>query len=154
VEKSDLNFHGVRGRGQPDTLDRVGLFGNREKKAAKDAAAQGEVERLLALPVPELSGAIMPAFGPNGLNAGAGHRQGPIEVTGWLLSSFSSSSKYRQPLLGPVIEGLQALEHAGLVGQRGFGSGGSASTYHATRAGEEALADGSVVRRVSATSST
>jgi hypothetical protein len=135
-------------------LDRVGLFGNREEKAAKDAAAQGEVDRLLALSPTEFAAEIMPAFGPDGLNAGAGHRQGPMEVTGWLMSSYSSSSKYRQPLLGPVIEGLQALEHAGLVGQRGFGSGGSASTYHATRAGEEALGDGSVVRRVSATSTT
>jgi hypothetical protein len=44
-----------------------------------------------------------------------------------------------------VIEALQALENAGLVGQRSFGGGGStSSTYHATRLGEEAVAGGSV----------
>jgi len=47
-----------------------------------------------------------------------------------------------------VIEALQALEQAGLVTRRSFGSRGQASTYHATRLGETALAEGSVRRHL------
>jgi hypothetical protein len=123
----------------------MGLFGNRAEKAQKAAAAQAETDRLLALPLADLAAEIMPAFGPGGIDAGSGHSQGAIEVTTWLLSSFSGSVKYRQPILGPVIEGLQVLDNAGLVERRAFGGG---STYHATRLGEASLADGSVSRRL------
>jgi hypothetical protein len=121
----------------------MSLFGNRGEKAAREAAAQAESERLVALPVADLAVEIMPAFGPDGLQAGSGHRQGPMEVTSWLFSSLSASAKVRQPVLGPVIEGLQALDNAGLVERRSFGSG-STNTYHATRLGETALAEGSL----------
>jgi hypothetical protein len=40
--------------------------------------------------------------------------------------------KYRQPILGPVIEALGVLEHADLLTRRAYGSAGKASTYHAT----------------------
>jgi hypothetical protein len=123
----------------------MSLFGNREEKAAAGAAAQAESERLVALPVADLAAEIMPALGPDGLQTKTGHRQGPMEVTSWLMSSFSDKVKYRQPVLGPVIEGLQALENAGLAERRAFGGG---TTYHATRLGEASLADGSVRRRL------
>jgi hypothetical protein len=119
----------------------MGLFGNRDEKAAKGAAAQAETDRLVGLSAADLAIEVLPALGPEGINAGSGHRQGPVEVTNWLLAPFSKSVKYRQPVLGPVIEGLQVLEHAGLVERRSFGGG---STYHATRLGETALAEGSV----------
>jgi hypothetical protein len=122
-------------------------FGNREAKAAQAEAAQAETDRLVALPVADLAAEIMPAFGPDGLQTRSGHRQGPMEITSWLLASFPGKVKYRQPLLGPVIEGLQALEHAGLVERRSFG-GGTASTYHASRLGQTALDEGSVRRYV------
>jgi hypothetical protein len=125
----------------------MSLFGNRKEKAAKEGAAAEESERLVALPVADLAAEIMPAFGPDGLQAKTGHRQGPMEVTSWLLASFSTSVKYRQPILGPVIEGLQALDNAGLVEHRTFGGG---STYNATRLGETALAEGSVRERLGA----
>jgi hypothetical protein len=55
------------------------------------------------------------------------------------------------PAFSPAIEALQVLENAGLLSSRDFGgSGSSASTYEATRAGEEALADGSVRQRLGA----
>jgi hypothetical protein len=127
----------------------VALFGNREGKSEKEAVAGAELDRLVALSLPELGAEIMPAFGTDGLQARSGHRQGPAEVTKWLMSSFSGKTKYTQPLLRPVMEGLQALDNAGLVESRGFGDRGAASTYHPTRAGEEALADGSVARRLS-----
>ena len=124
----------------------MGLFGNKEEKRAKEAAAQAESDRLLALPIDELAVEIMPAFGPDGINAKSGHRQGPTEVVSWLLPD--ASVKYRQPILGPVIEALGVLEHADLLTRRAFGSKGQASTYHVTRLGETALADGTIRQRL------
>jgi hypothetical protein len=86
----------------------------------------------------------MPAFGPDGIGAKSGHRQGSIEVTEWLFADTSTKAKYRQPILGPVIEALTLLEGAGLLTRRNFGASSDASTYSATRLGEEALANGSV----------
>jgi hypothetical protein len=127
----------------------VGLFGDKGEKRAREAAAQVESERLAGLPVAELAAAVLPAFGPEGIGAKSGHQQGAIQVTEWLFASTSTKVKYRQPVLGPVLEALQLLDNAGLVGRRSFGgSSSSASTYHATRLGEEALADGSVARRL------
>ena len=120
----------------------MSLFGNKAEKRAKAAAAEAESERLTALPVRELAAEVMPAFGPDGINAKSGHRQGPIEVVSWLMPD--ASAKYRQPILGPVIEALGALEQAGLVTRRSFGSEGQAATYHAARLGETALAEGTV----------
>jgi hypothetical protein len=124
----------------------MGLF-RRDKE--KDAAAQVEVERLLALPLPDLAAEVMRAFGPDGLQTRSGHRQGPVEVGSWLIASYSSSVRFRQPLLGPTIEALEALNQAGLLQRRSFGgSNSNASTYHLTRAGEEALAAGDVRDRL------
>jgi hypothetical protein len=120
----------------------MGLFGNKADKQAQGAALQAESERLGALPVHELAAELMPAFGPNGIGAKSGHRQGPMEAVAWLLPD--ASVKYRQPILGPVIEALGVLEHANLVTRGSFGSNGKASTYHASRQGEAALSEGTV----------
>jgi hypothetical protein len=128
----------------------MGLFGNREEKRAKEAEAAAESERLATLPVADLAAEILPAFGPEGIHTSAGHQRGAMQVTEWLFASTSAKVKYRQPVLGPVIEGLQALENAGLLSRRSFGgSSSSASTYSITRAGEEALAGGSARQRLS-----
>jgi hypothetical protein len=125
----------------------MGLFGNREEKAAKQEADRQESERLAALSVAGLAAEIMPAFGPDGMDVKSGHQQGAMQVTEWLLPA--AKVKYRQPVLRPVIEGLKALETAGLLEARSFGgSNSSATTYHPTRLGEEALADGSVARHL------
>lgn len=120
----------------------MGLFGNKEQRRERESAAQAESDRLLALSSRELAAEVMPAFGPDGIGAKSGHRQGPIEVVGWLLPD--ASVKYRQPLLGPVIEALGVLEHADLLTRRAFGNTGHASTYHATRLGESTLAEGTI----------
>src|SRR4051794_32022347 len=106
-------------------------------------AAQAESDRLKGLPLPDLAAEVMPAFGPAGMNAGGGHQQGAVQVGKWLMASTSAKVKYTQPILGPTIEALGLLESAGLLQSRTFGSG-NAKTFHATRAGEEALASGSV----------
>lgn len=65
-----------------------------------------------------------------------------MEVVSWLLPD--APMKYRQPLLGPVIEALGVLDQAGLLTRGSFGSKGKASTYHASLLGERALSDGTV----------
>jgi hypothetical protein len=120
----------------------MGLFGDKAQKQANAAAAEAESERLGAMPVVELAVEIMAAFGPNGINAKSGHRQGPFEVVSWLVPDLPM--KYRNTVLGPVIEALGVLEHANLVTGRSFGSDGGSSTYHASRLGETALAEGTV----------
>jgi len=129
----------------------MGLFGNRAEKAEKEAAAAAQSERLAGLPVAELAAEVMPAFGPEGIGGRPGHRRGAIEVTEWLFRDSSAKARYRQPTLGPVMEALQALENVGLLEGRSFGGSGSgATTYSATRAGEEALADDTVSRALGA----
>jgi hypothetical protein len=120
----------------------MGLFGNKAEKQAKATAAQAESERLQALSVTDLAVVVMPAFGPEGINAKSGHRQGPMEVVSWLLPE--APVKYRQPILGAVIEALGALERAGLLTRGSFGTTNQASTYHASGLGGTALTEGAV----------
>ena len=79
-------------------------------------------------------------FGPAGVSQKTGHRQGPVDVARWLLSDYSTKTKYTQPVLGPSIAALGALEDAGLVERTSKGNSG-ASAYRATRAGDEAIAN-------------
>lgn len=118
----------------------MGLFGNRDEKQARIAAADAEAARLQALALPDLAAAVMPAFCPGGMDLGSGHRHGPVEVTAWLVPDLPTGR--RGPLMGAVIEALGMLEHANLLTSRSFGGRGSTSTsYQASRLGEAALAD-------------
>ena len=117
----------------------MGFFG---RNRGQRAAAQAESERLRTLAPLDLAAEVMAAFAPDGLEVKPGHRQGPMEVVSWLLPD--ASVKYRQPLLGPVIEALGALEHANLLSRRSFGNSGNSSTYNVTRRGTEALAGDTV----------
>jgi hypothetical protein len=120
----------------------VGFFGNKAERQAKAANAQAESERLVAMSANGLAAEVLPAFGPDGMKIKSGHRRGPLEVVAWLLPD--AAMKYRQPVLGPVIEALGALEHADLLTRSSFGNRGQASTYRLTRLGETALAEGNV----------
>ena len=125
----------------------MGLFGNSAEKDTKAAAAQAESDRLKALPVDELAAEVMLFFGPAGVSQKTGHRQGPVDVAKWLLADYSTKTKYTQPVLGPSIEALGALENAGLVERMSRGNSG-ASAYRATRAGDEAITNGSIGRHL------
>jgi len=116
----------------------MGLFGNKADKQARLAAGAAESQRLRSLPARALAAEVMPAFGPDGMNFGAAHRQGPMEVVRWLLPG--AAVRDRQPVLGPVVEALGVLEHANLLTRR------SAETpsYYASRLGIAALAGGTV----------
>jgi hypothetical protein len=92
----------------------------------------------VALPVSELAKDVLPAFGPNGMKIKPGRRQGVFEVSEWLVAPHPS--RYRQPLIQPVLEALQQLENDGLLLKRAFGPNSQATTYSLTRAGEAALA--------------
>jgi len=127
----------------------MGLFGDKAPKQAKAAAAEAESERLGALPVEDLAVEIMPAFGPNGIRAKSGNRQGPLEVVSWLVPDLPMGN--RNTVLGPVTEALGVLEHANLLTHRSFGSHGRSSTYHASRLGEAALAEGTVREQLGGT---
>lgn len=115
------------------------LFGKSEEKAAQEAAALAELERLKGLPVADLAGELLPAFGPDGIpHARAGVR--PQQLCKWLMGSYPRASKFNPgQLLMPVREGLQNLEHAELVTSSGLDR---ASIWRVTRLGENQLAQG------------
>ena len=117
----------------------MGLFASKEEKDS----AQAESDRLKGLPVVDLATEVMEAFGPDGLQINSGHQQGAVQISKWLMRDHLTKVRYTQPVLGPVIEGLNVLESAGLVESRTFGTG-DGKTFHATRLGETALAEGSV----------
>ena len=119
------------------------LFGNREEKAAKAAASNAEVDRLLALSVPDLATEIMRAFGADGPR-GYGPNGGinVLQIIAFMMRSSPGADKAATRLREPIQEGVQALEHASLILRSGTVGGGG--WYNATRLGESALADGSV----------
>ena len=86
---------------------------------------------------------LMPAFGPDGP-----HGQGPngginiLQVLAWVNDAhFARGISYISKLQEAVREGIQALDHAGLV----ITSGGRDGTWTAvTRLGQTALAAGTV----------
>jgi hypothetical protein len=118
-------------------------FGNKEEKAAQEAAGSAEVERLVGLPVAAMASELMPAFGPDGARAKAGQGTPPMQIVQWLMSSYPYHPSLR-PLVTAVLDGLQALEHAGLVAARGSGIGTGTQTFRLTPLGETALAEGNV----------
>jgi len=114
-------------------------FANKEMKES----AQAESDRLKALPIEDLAIEVMSAFGPDGIRIDSGHLRGAVQIAEWLLRDHLVKTKYTQPVLGPTIEALGALEAAGLINSRTFGKG-NAKTYRSTRLGEKALAEGTV----------
>ena len=115
------------------------LFRKSEEQIAQQGAAEAELKRLEGLSVDDLAVEILPAFGPDGLNRGySGARV--QDVCKWLMSSYPSKGTNPLQILGPVNEGLQRLENAGMVLRRVQDGGGSRVTV--TRLGETALAEG------------
>ena len=119
------------------------LFGKSEEKAAREEAGRSEFKRLSALPVADLATEMMPAFGPDGPR-GRGPDGGIniVQLLSWLRHTcFPSGISYVKQLEPLVREGLQALDHAGLV-MRPQHSG--SQWLVATRLGRAALAEGTV----------
>jgi hypothetical protein len=122
------------------------LFGNKQEKAARHAAAEAEANRLAALPVADLAAELIPAFGADGPGRGRRHEVNLLQLSNWLMRSFPGGTKYLRDLERPTREAVQALEHAGLIerlGQHGVGQ-----RFATTRLGEDAIADGSARQRL------
>lgn len=123
------------------------MFRKNPEKAARDDAAQAEVDRLLALSPPALAVEVLPALGSDGLKQSfSGVRI--QEISKQLLGGYKSSLKVNTGLLLlPLKEAVQRLEHANLVMQ--MASGVDQSTkWRITTAGEEALRDGTAAEQL------
>jgi hypothetical protein len=123
----------------------VRLFRKDPEKAARQAAAKEEVQRLRGLDRDELAVMILPGLGPEGVNPGSSLR--PQELALYLLRDFPGARLLDTiDLLAPLRRSLEKLHAAGLVyptyHQR-------SPVWHITDLGERALADGSTGRRVS-----
>jgi hypothetical protein len=126
----------------------MGLFGNKEEKAAKEAAGAAEVERLEGLTVDRLAVELMPAFGPDGAKAKGGE-VAPLKILQWLMREHPYHPSLRA-LLDSELAALERLAGAGLLTRRISGVGSGAQTFKLSPFGEEALADGSVEQRLAA----
>jgi hypothetical protein len=116
----------------------MNIFGgkNKEEKSLQDAAAKAAADRLVALPVPELAAEMLPAFGPDGPGKD-GKETGTLQVGMFLMGDFPRGNLFIKQLVGPIHEGFQALENAGLIERRVRNIGGSVVSV--TRLGTEAL---------------
>lgn len=115
------------------------LFGDKQKRAEQEAAAEAEAERIGALPAPELAAELMPAFGPDGPGRGDPPEVNFLQLAAWLMGSQPRSAHHLRDLERPVRAAVQTLEVAGLVQHRG-----QSNRLMATAAGEAALASGTV----------
>ena len=124
------------------------LFKKSEAKAAEEAAAKAEADRLGALAPPDMAVELMPAFGPDGPK-GRGPSGGIniLQVGIALLEKIPHGTSFMRQLQEPIREGLQVLEHAELVLRTTRQSG---TWYNATRLGETALAEGTVQQSIQA----
>jgi hypothetical protein len=121
------------------------LFGGGAEKAAQQAAAQAEFERLSTIPRPELAAEVMGVFAdgqPGSKNPGQGLNI--LQVMMWLMSSQPRGTSFLSQLEMPVREALQLLENASLVIKLDDRIAGAHLT--ATTLGQQALAEGTVAQ--------
>ncbi len=117
------------------------LFGGGGDKAAQQAAAQAEFERLSTIPRSQLAAEVLPVFAPGqpgSRNPGRGLNM--LQIMIWLMSAYPRATGFFTRLEMPVREALQLLENAGLVLRLGDRTGGSHLV--ATTLGLQALAQG------------
>jgi hypothetical protein len=125
------------------------MFGNKEQRATEEAAGAAEVERLNSLSTDELAVELMPALGPDGARSKGRSGTAAMAVIQWLVADYPRHPSLR-PLADSVPVALQRLAAAGLLKSRGSGVGTGVQSYSLTPAGEKALAEGSVAKRLSA----
>jgi hypothetical protein len=127
------------------------LFGNKEEKAAKDAAAQVVVERLTALSASELAAEILPVFGSAGVYSGGLKRDWSEQFADDTAKSLmadspagSAESRSLGQLRTPIMEAIQTLENTGLLLRTFVRAQPWNQTLQITRLGQTALDEGSV----------
>jgi hypothetical protein len=120
----------------------MGLFGNKEAKNAGRAAAQGELDRLMALQPEALALEVLPALGALKQQRKARNK---VQSICKELGSFSLSVNYLQ-LLVPVKEALQRLQNSNLVTMSHDPQG--STLWDISSTGEQALADGTAAQKL------
>lgn len=130
---------------ETETEAPVGLFGNKEKKAAQSAALQAEYERLGALPLPELATEVMErGFGPGGPGGQLEIKVNALfDLYAPMKSAFGVDFTPRLKIEDLLKDAAAALEHAGLLVMSPGGEGGNLQ-YAKSRAGQDALDAGDV----------
>jgi len=130
----------------------MGLFGDKDKKERENAQIQARFDQLEPLDIPDLANAVMlAAFGPDSPNHGT-----PIalvfvqQAVSESESVFGIDLELRHRLDELTQEGLQALEHAGLVVWTFSGGDQAGMSWRPTRAGRAAITAGSVTDAVRA----
>lgn len=126
----------------------MGMFGRK----GDEAEIQAEIDRLGALALTDLAAEIMDTLVTmDDLPLGA---RGPNDYeVGDALVGAKMRSAQKLALVGVVAEGLQALEHAGLVYPVvGLRNESYSMNYAVTRAGAAAVAAGTVRQLVGGTS--
>ena len=120
------------------------LFQKNQEKAAGEAAAFAELERLKGLAPDELALEILPALGPDGPR---GSRFVQVQdICKWLMRSRRVGLKASpMQLLAVVREALQRLEHADLVWST---QSDGPSLWKLTRLGEQALSGGTAAQHL------
>jgi hypothetical protein len=121
----------------------MGLFGNKEEKAGKEAAGAAEVERLVGLSADDLAVELMPAFGPDGAKAKGKQGTPPMQIIQWLMSDFPYHPSLK-PLVDSVLAALERMVATGLLSRSTSGIGTGAQSFKLTPLGESTLADGSI----------
>ena len=116
----------------------MSLFGNKDEKAAQQAATKAEVDRLTALPAAELAAELMGAFASEDAKSGG---LNDLQFSMWAVKDLKAKTSDTIALREPIREALQALEHAGLVVRTVQRGGG---WLNLTREGKTALAENTV----------
>lgn len=116
------------------------LFRKSAEKQAQAAAAQEEIDRLKALPIPDLAVQLLPALGPEG--PGAGRSMRVQELCEYLLRDVLRPRQLQAlQLMARTNDGLYKLEESGLVSSI---SVQRSPVWRITTDGEAALAAGTV----------
>ena len=133
------------------------MFGNKEKREAGVALLRAEVDRLSALALRDLATEVMTRVFASGGPGADGSALTVVTAADVFItddSAWSNDDLTREELVRVVGEGLQMLEHAGLLGQQIVLVGNEhwALGWSLTRSGESALAQDGVARAVGSTS--
>lgn len=118
------------------------LFRRTRERAAREAAAFAELNRLKALSPDELAAEVLPALGPDGARSGRVTRARDVCI--WLMRSHRLGFNASQlQLLSAVLKALRRLEHVGLAWST---ESDIPTRWKLTRYGEQALADGTAAQ--------
>ena len=117
------------------------MFRGKQKRVPVEALLKLEVDRLRSLTAEEIALDLFRMAEPFGLD------QHAMSVGGFAQCLVPGNGRLRGPLVQEfwrlIDEGAQALVRAGLFASAGWGGAGGGNVYRLSRAGREALEQGS-----------